>query len=211
MTPGRTRGPAFSMIEMLVVIAIIAILASLIFPAVETARRQANTATCANNLRQIGFGVKAYLADHNEQFPPILPSEWDQFGKVADYYREELGGEYGVFRCPAQRTPQADLGGARLSFPSDTSKYTTYEFNGFFTYPGTYVRTTTKRDVTNASICAYAYDFPYYTFPAGDYRPHRKGMNVLYLDWHVGWLDESDYGLSGPECGKFYNLGHLCP
>ena len=60
---------AFTLIELLIVIAIITIIAAILFPVFATAREKARTSSCASNEKQWGVAFQQYLQDYDEQFP----------------------------------------------------------------------------------------------------------------------------------------------
>jgi prepilin-type N-terminal cleavage/methylation domain-containing protein/prepilin-type processing-associated H-X9-DG protein len=84
--PRRRNGPrrAFTLVEMLVVIAVIGILVALLLPALQIAREAARNAQCQNNLRNIGAGLLERSGRHNG----LLCSgafDWLRDGAVTDY------------------------------------------------------------------------------------------------------------------------------
>jgi len=60
---------AFTLIEILVVIAIIAILAAILFPVFAQAREKARTASCLSNIKQIGLAIAMYRQDYDQVNP----------------------------------------------------------------------------------------------------------------------------------------------
>jgi prepilin-type N-terminal cleavage/methylation domain-containing protein/prepilin-type processing-associated H-X9-DG protein len=59
----------FTLVELLVVVAIIAVLVAILLPALNRAREQANIVTCASNLRNIGLALRLYQKDNDEHLP----------------------------------------------------------------------------------------------------------------------------------------------
>ncbi len=63
------RKSAFTLIEVLVVIAIISILAAILFPVFARAREQARRASCISNLKQMGLAIALYRGDYDGNNP----------------------------------------------------------------------------------------------------------------------------------------------
>ena len=67
--PLRRVQPAFTLIELSVVIGIIAILVALFLPALSRAKTQARSTTCKNHLRQMTVALQMYVHDHQGKYP----------------------------------------------------------------------------------------------------------------------------------------------
>lgn len=92
-----SRSGGFTLIEMLVVIAIITLLTSLIVPVVNGGLARAKKTTAMSNLRQLGIGIMAYATDNKGKFPEggFNPIRWHD--QVYPY----VGNNPAVFRDPA--------------------------------------------------------------------------------------------------------------
>lgn len=69
------RSPSFTLIELLVVISIIALLISLLLPALQNARQIAQAAACMSNARQFVVATTSYTFDHNGYYPRSIASD----------------------------------------------------------------------------------------------------------------------------------------
>jgi prepilin-type N-terminal cleavage/methylation domain-containing protein/prepilin-type processing-associated H-X9-DG protein len=68
-TPLFNLSAGFSLPELLVVMASISTLMAIMLPSLGRAREQARRVACANNLRQLGFGLKMYAMDNDGKYP----------------------------------------------------------------------------------------------------------------------------------------------
>lgn len=109
-TPVRSGRGNFTLIELLIVIAIIAILASMLLPALIRARDTAKSIKCVSNQKQVGMGFACYANDFNGLITiswPTSPETYYWSSRLADF-RANSGELYkrayltdGVLLCPA--------------------------------------------------------------------------------------------------------------
>src|SRR5690349_8092887 len=124
---------AFSLIELLVVIGIIGVLASMLMPAVSRAKGRANDVKCISNLRQIGIALSIYADENQGRLPyaerlptqPVNPT--NVLPRIVDVLSNNVAGAMQIFRCPR------DIGfkGAPSFFKTEGSSYEwNYQANG---------------------------------------------------------------------------------
>lgn len=125
----RARGKsprAFTLVELLVVIALIGILVALLLPAVQAARETARSAQCQSHLRQIGIATHNYIDSHRGYMPFNVGD-----GDITDVKQSAMYALFPfcennqkIFTCPG------DVGSLESPKPLWTSMGTSYKLEG---------------------------------------------------------------------------------
>jgi prepilin-type N-terminal cleavage/methylation domain-containing protein len=127
---GLHRG-AFSLVELLVVVSIVALLIAILLPTLRTAREQAKQIACQNNLSEIALGWNTYLIENSEHFLQTINANINYGGQQ---------GNQSAFRGPKPLNRQmgipaiVDNGAEVFLCPKDTGsnivRPSSFEFHG---------------------------------------------------------------------------------
>jgi prepilin-type processing-associated H-X9-DG protein len=188
---------AFTMIELLLVIAIIAMLVAILFPVFGRVRDTARRSTCQSNLKQIGLGIMQYTQDHDEFFPltGTVNLSFSTFSSAQPYFKSLQ-----LLQCPSETT-EPDRNALTIG-------YTDYFFNREL---GVVATPTNQAKLLNTTLTIMAGDadsgsaanrtggcaVSKFTVVTGcstaglaqmpAYRRHLEGGNLLFTDGHVKW------------------------
>jgi prepilin-type N-terminal cleavage/methylation domain-containing protein/prepilin-type processing-associated H-X9-DG protein len=163
---------AFTMIELLFVIAIIATLAAVLFPVFARAREAARRSSCASNLEQIGVALGMYAQNYDGR----LPRKNNDFGVLYRY-----ASSVDVFYCPSDNQ-EHEWRFKTMKLPAAVGTYgedsrIPIQFSSSYVYKGGY----TIEDRVDTMIAGESKAF------------HSDRVNVLYLGGHVKSVPAETY------------------
>jgi prepilin-type N-terminal cleavage/methylation domain-containing protein len=213
-SPARDRDPnirraGFTLVELLVVLAIVLILTSLLMPGLRNARETANKLACASNMRQIGYAITAYATDHNDRLP------YSYFGSLdvqlpAEMMAISTGGPTNTFEGIGRLLPRCggylDSRGC-LYCPSHSGEHTLERYENVLAMPPTAGLLDTTRAYSNYHYrgdvdpatgrrfrLSNDHDFLLLTDglrTRSDFN-HGYGLNLLHGDLAISWYADVD-------------------
>jgi prepilin-type N-terminal cleavage/methylation domain-containing protein/prepilin-type processing-associated H-X9-DG protein len=198
----KSRALAFTLIELLIVIAIIALLAAILFPVFGRARENARRSSCASNLKQIGLGVLQYSQDYDERLV------WDTI--------KDASGNKVTFRASLQPYVKSVQ---LFDCPSNTSKKTSdgiYNAQGFLTYQEDYSANTGYTNSTSGcgndcGAMGFSYNgTDYTTWPAPTLAQFNNTSQTILLSETMQKNDGIAYWTpTGNSADPYLFAGHL--
>jgi prepilin-type processing-associated H-X9-DG protein len=185
----------------MVVIAIIAILASLLLPAFGRSKAKAFSAACLNNLRQLGIATRLYAGDNDERLPSaeILPTQpidpQNPLPRISDVLARYIGRNAGanthgvsVFKCPSDQAGRFTAEGSSYEWNAELNGRRMDETRTDHAF------LLLERGNPSAGITNFVLTLPPGTTPLLlDYdnyhaRPPKSGKNVVFMDGHAARL-----------------------
>ena len=115
----------FTLLELVVVIAIIGILASILLPSLSKARAKAEQAVCASNMRQVSISLNLFLNNNNHFFPIGIRNNWPYDDFIAPYdgrnltqteidekrfdNNQENRNKHKLYNCPSSKASKTSI------------------------------------------------------------------------------------------------------
>ncbi len=207
----RHSARAFSLIDVLVSISVIALLIAIMLPSISMVRESARKVICSSSMRQVGLGMNIYAEDNKEMLPSSVflanpearfteayyphlmdtirtnaseyePREWDQWDGLGLLYYKSYVTAPGVYYCPSHTGENTvENYEDQWNFSTDEEIIANYQFRG--------VGPDGQRHLYNMrSTDAMVTD----SLRSIEDLNHENGLNVLAAGLSVSWFEDID-------------------
>jgi prepilin-type N-terminal cleavage/methylation domain-containing protein len=195
--PARRIPRGFTLLELLVVVAILAVLFAILIPVITSAIDKANIVSCFSNMRQIGAGFTLYQADHKGRYPTCgyddfrggpygvvgILASYFPFGTMVDKNGNLTEWVDSRYTCPMYKKKNRDYNPQDLNYGSYAYRHA---FRGKWSGAG---RPPPEPEPSGSTLggrmTAELSGNPY----AGAYSIFHWTPNVYGIVWDNGWID----------------------
>lgn len=196
------RRAAFTLVEMLVVLVIIALMTAVLLPVFLKTRGATRAAVCQSNLHQISLALELYATDHSGYYPSVVTAPrnctwtYSLLGYVQNsalYSCPEADDAY-LTGCPSSTTTNGVAyhhdGDYLINDPGDVSRFRRTAIHNadhlFFVFDGTNSVGFTYADTSTSALT------PDTLYNLGLRPRHNNGCNVLFADGHTKWCSQDN-------------------
>ncbi|MBL4810125.1 MAG: DUF1559 domain-containing protein [Phycisphaerales bacterium] len=206
---GQTRPSGFTLIDVLVSIAVIAILIGIMLPSISKVRESARKVICSSDMRQIGLGMNLYAEDNKSILPssvfldddggrfaqPLFPQLMDTIRTNEDQYADRQWGQWdglgllfykgyisapGVYYCPSHTGSHTlDKYEDQWNLNESTEIIANYQYRGIGPNGQRHLYAMNSLDALVTDSLRSIEDLN-----------HQNGLNVLAAGLSVNWFDD---------------------
>lgn len=206
-----TERRAFTLIDVLVSISVIAVLIAILLPSISMVRESARKVICSSDMRQIGLGMNMYAEDNNDLLPPSVflqangarraesiaphrmdtartrtdefaPRDWMQWDGLGVLFYKSYVNAPSVYYCPSHKgSHQVDVYASAWNEENDDEIITNYQYRGIGPGGERYLYMIESSASLVTDSVRSLEDIN-----------HEEGFNVLAAGLSVNWFEDTD-------------------